>query len=136
VTKSTVRLIILPPVWVAVVWLLSMNFAPSESSAVAAMGIGLTISTLVFTHFHYKKWGPEITEELEKPGFKVISERPLTIFEIVQFADIQYFLQIISFHSKQIMEIEKDSVRKEFCVRIVKNYLSDSIKRIEILGEV
>ena len=134
-TKVKVRLVIIPLIWATVfafVYFSDVGFFDKFSTIWA--GIALTAATMTLTHIHFKKWGPEIQHELEKHDLKLISERPLTLFETVQFADTRFFVEIVSFNFKQIIKVE--NCKKELCIRITKNYLSGSIKKIEIIGEV
>ena len=90
---------------------------------------------MIVHYFHYKKWGTEIESELNKLSFKLLSERPLTIFEGIQFADTEVFIEVISFNFKRIVEVETLDGKRKMCIRIIKNYLSNSI-RLNVIGHV
>jgi hypothetical protein len=135
VKKFKVRLILLLLIWTTVFsYIYLLNSALFDKFFAIWTGILVTTATLVITHFHFKKWGPEIRDELAKLNLTLISERPLTFFEAVQFADTRFFVEIVSFNFMQIIKVE--GRKKELCIRITKNYLSDTIKKIEIIGEV
>jgi hypothetical protein len=110
------------------------SFSLFDKFLIVWTGIVLTTAAAIFTHLHFKTWRPEINDELERHNLKLISERPLTLFETVQFADTRFFVEIVSFNFKQIIKVEGRP--KELCVRITKNYLSGTVKKIEIIGEV
>jgi hypothetical protein len=86
------------------------------------------------THFHFKQWGPEITEELNRMNFRLINERPLTVFEAAQFMDTRYFVEIISLNFKRIVQVECEQGLRTLCIRINKNFVSNSVK-VYVLGE-
>jgi hypothetical protein len=135
VTKFKVRLVLLLLTWTTVFAVLYlMDASLFDKFFTIWAGIVFTTAILVLTHFHFKKWEPEIKNELGKHNLKLISERPLTFFETVQFADTRFFVEIVSFNFKQIIKVEDRT--KELCIRITKNYLSDTIEKIEIIDEV
>jgi hypothetical protein len=116
--------------------LLAVHYHSGAFSGFFIIWIGLAMSTMicVATHFHFKQWGPEITEELNRMNFRLINERPLTIFEAAQFMDTRYFVEVISFNFKRIVEVECEQGLKTLCIRINKNYWSDAVK-VYVLGE-
>lgn len=124
-------------IWASVVALLNvMDLSVFKKFFTIWVGVVGTVSLLIATHFHYKQWGPEIKDELQRMNLTFISDRPLTLFESVQFADTQYFLEIVSFNYKRVVTVQDDKGTRQVCIRITKNYWSDNITKLVILGNV